>query len=318
MTRMPQRKPTNMKRNVVCSQLPALVFCAAWLQADAAPPATAAPLVVPHQQWTTTNYAQSLAGDIMSLHPELNYVGIYAKQPGTSTYLLAGTSARFKAGKKADSDDMAIINGRVLNAKRPRGVLDIGLPLSDASGHSLGCLTLELKFAYTEDPAVGLKRATEIRDEVSKLIESDEQLFVPAGPAHPNDTYAQRLVEQISALHPETGIIGLHVVPPGQTGSLMIANGVRYKIGKKSDPDDLDVQKPGAKPVIEPKPDRLTTDTGQPLLDSAGHVIGTIVIEVKYNYEPDTDKAFKHSQEIRAEFQNKIPSVAKLFTQDSL
>jgi hypothetical protein len=307
-----------MKRISSSFALPALIIGVASLQAGAAPPSTAAPPLSPYQQWTTTNYAQSLAGDIMSLHPELNQVGIYAKQPGGGAYLLAGSSARYKAGKKADSDDMAIINGQVLNAKRPRGVIDIGLPLRDASGRPVGCLNMEVKFAYTEDQAVGLKRATEIRDALSKLIESDEQLFLEIGPSHPNDTYAQRLTEHLSALHPETGIIGLHALPPGEKGSVMVANGVRYKIGKKSDPDDLDVQKPGAKPVIEPKADKRVTDTGQALLDSAGHVIGTIVIEIKYGYEPDADKAFKRAEEIRAEFQSKIPSKEKLFSKDSL
>ena len=305
-----------MKRIISSAKLPALLICATWLHANAAP--AAAPPPIPYQQWTTTNYAQSLTGDIMSLHPELNYVGIYAKQPGSSTYLLAGTSARYKAGKKADSDDMAIINGRVLNAKRPRGVLDIGLPLNDSSGRSLGCLTMEIKTTYTGDSEVGLKVATDFRDALSKLIESDEQLFSVAGPAHPNDTYAQRLVEYFSALHPETAIIGLHALPPTEKASLMVANGVRFKIGKKSDPDDTDVQKPGAKPVIENKVEKKITDTGQPLLDSAGHVIGTIVIEIKNSYEPDINKAFKRAQEIRDEVASKIPAAAKLFTKDRL
>jgi hypothetical protein len=303
-------------RRISSYKLPALVICAACLQANAAP--TAAPPPVPYQQWDTTNYAQSLTEDVMSLHPELNSVGIYAKQPGGSTYLLAGTSARYKAGKKADSDDMAIINGRLLDARRPRGVLDIGLPLGDASGRPLGCLTMEIKFAYMKDPAVGLKRATEIRDELSKLIESDEQLFSVTAPPRANDTYAQRLTEYFAALHPEAAIIGLHSIPPGETASVIVANSVRDKIGKKSDPDDLDVQKPGAKPVIDPVARKHVTDTGQPLLDSAGHVIGTIVIEIKNSYEPDADKAFKRAQQIRDEFAGKIASRAKLFTKDRL
>jgi hypothetical protein len=310
-----------MKRIGIPSVLAALVFGVASLQVDAASPSTkaaAAPPPASYQQWTTTNYAQSLVGDIMSMHPELNGVGIYAKQPGGGAYVLAGSSARYKAGKKADSDDMAIINGQVLNAKKPRGVIDIGLPLSDALGRPVGCLNMEVKFAYTEDPAAGLKRATEIRDGLSKLIDSADQLFLEVGPYRPNDTYAQRLTDHLSALHPETGIIGLHATPPGQTGSVIIANGVRSKIGKKSDPDDLEVQKPGAKPVIGPRPDRQITDTGQALLDAAGHVIGTIVIEIKYGYEPDADRALKHAEEIRAEFQSKIPSKEKLFSKDSL
>ena len=304
-------------RRISSYKLPVPVMvCTAWLQATAAP--AAAPPPIPYQQWDTTNYAQSLAGDIMSLHPELNAVGIYARQPGGSIYVLAGTSARYKAGKKADSDDMAIINGRVLDTGRPRGVLDIGLPLNDASGRPLGCLTMEIKFAYTKDPAVGLTVATGIRDAVSKLIESDEQLFSAAGPVRANDTYAQRLTDSLAALHPEAAIIGLHAVPPGETVSVIVANSVREKNGKKSDPDDLDVQKPGAKPNIDPVPRKRVTDTGQPLLDSAGHVIGTIVIEIKNSYEPDPNQAFKRAQQIRDEFASKIPSKAKLFTTDNL
>lgn len=306
-----------MRRITPCKLPVPLVICAAaCLQANAATTAALPP--IPYQQWDTTNFAQTLVQDVMSLHPELNTVGIYAKEPGDSSYVLAGTTARYKAGKRADSDDMAIINGRILDAKRPRGVLDIGLPLNDASGRPLGCLTMEVKFTYTKDPAVGLKDATAIRDEVSKLIESSEQLFSTTEPARSSDTYAQRLTEYVAALHPEAAIIGLHSVPPDGTVSVIVANSVRDKIGKKSDPDDLDVQKPGAKPVIDPVARKLVTDTGQPLLDSAGHVIGTIVIEIKNSYEPNPDKAFKRAREIRDEFASKIPSRAKLFTTDSL
>src|SRR5260370_342428 len=86
--------------------------------------------------------------------------------------------------------------------------------------------------------------------------------------AQSNDIYAQRLVDRIAASHPELNVLGLHVTPPNSSDNIIIACSNRSKVGKKSDPDDLDVMKT-LKPVIEVKNDRKIIDGGLPLYDAS-------------------------------------------------
>src|ERR1700687_2929886 len=58
------------------------------------------------------------------------------------------------------------------------------------------------------------------------------------GKAADNHIYAQALVNELMARHPELIIVGVHVVVPGATDQIQIATN-EDKIGRKDDPDDL-------------------------------------------------------------------------------
>jgi hypothetical protein len=127
-----------------------------------------------------------------------------------------------------------------------------------------------------------------------------------------NDIFAQKLVDKIIAKHQELRLIGLHAAPDGSSDSHIIANNIRAKVGKKSDPDDLEVMHTG-KPVVEKKDSRKIFDIGMPLLDQSGAIIGTVVMEVKYQYASSEAAALEQATKVRDELKEQIPSKSKLF-----
>jgi hypothetical protein len=134
-----------------------------------------------------------------------------------------------------------------------------------------------------------------------------------AGQSNRNgEILAQKLVDRITAEHPELNIIGLHSTPPNGSQSVIVACSNKSKVGKKSDPDDLEVMQSG-KPTVEEKKDRQIFDLGFPLLDRNGTTIGVLVLEVKFSYEKTSEGAMNRGKQIQSELQKQIPSKAKLF-----
>jgi hypothetical protein len=134
-----------------------------------------------------------------------------------------------------------------------------------------------------------------------------------AGQSNRNgEILAQKLVDRITAAHPELNIIGLHSTPPNGSQSVIVACSNKSKVGKKSDPDDLEVMQSG-KPTVEEKKDRQIFDLGFPLLDRNGTTIGVLVLEVKFSYEKTSEGAMNRGKQIQSELQKQIPSKAKLF-----
>jgi hypothetical protein len=128
----------------------------------------------------------------------------------------------------------------------------------------------------------------------------------------PSEIFAQKLVDQIAAKHPEVNVIGLHVTPFNSTDNIIVAINPAGKVGKKSDPDDLDVMRTG-KPVVERRDDKGIFDLKLPLLDGPGKTIGMVVIEIKYSYEKQASGALKRAKTVRDELRRQIPSKTKLF-----
>lgn len=127
-----------------------------------------------------------------------------------------------------------------------------------------------------------------------------------------NNILAQKLVDQEMSKHPELNLMGLHSTPPNSAQSQIIACSNRTKVGKKSDPDDLEVVQTG-KPAVEEKPERQIFDLGFPLLDRNGTTIGTLVMEIKFSHEKTKEGALNRGKKIQAELQKQIASKAALF-----
>jgi hypothetical protein len=130
--------------------------------------------------------------------------------------------------------------------------------------------------------------------------------------AQENKIYAQKLVDQTIAKHPELRQIGLHSIPPNSSESMIIAINDPKKVGKKSDPDDLEVMKTG-KPSVEIIDRKQIYDLGFPLLDRSGKIIGVAVMEIKLSAEKSKESALKRGKIIQQELRKEIPSKDKLF-----
>jgi len=122
--------------------------------------------------------------------------------------------------------------------------------------------------------------------------------------------YAQKLVEDALASHPEVILIAIHAQPPGHKNLIVASNFGR--IGKIGDEDDLRCIRTG-KSNLELNSTGKHFEDELILLDASGKTIGAL--GVVFNYKPGDDKAAmaKLAEQIRDEIKGKLPSEAALF-----
>ena len=134
----------------------------------------------------------------------------------------------------------------------------------------------------------------------------------PLGKAADNAIYAQTLVNEQMAKHPELLALGMHAPKPGAKDSHMIAANLD-RIGKADDEDDLAVAQE-RKTILAPNMKEPTKfEVAVPLKDASGKVIGSLSTVFKYAAGDDEVKMHTAALAIRDEMAKKIPSVAALF-----
>lgn len=125
------------------------------------------------------------------------------------------------------------------------------------------------------------------------------------------DIFAQKLVDEALAKHPEVIIIAMHVTPPGKTENVIIASNIgRY--GKKADEDDMRVIDTG-KSNLELNKAGNHFEVEFALKDRSDTTIGAA--GVVFNYKPGDDKAQmeKVANQIRDEWKAQTPNKESLF-----
>ena len=127
----------------------------------------------------------------------------------------------------------------------------------------------------------------------------------------PQRFYAQKLVEDVRARHPEVIYLNLRTIPPGRTESFKVASSPPSR-GGKSDQADLDAEH--GKPLVEqikeaPQEFRVLL----PLRDRSGKIIGNIATRMKLAPGETASDARKLAEKVDRELQSGIPSKAKLF-----
>jgi hypothetical protein len=122
--------------------------------------------------------------------------------------------------------------------------------------------------------------------------------------------YAQKLVEEALANHPEIILIAIHAKPSGHQNLIVASNFGR--IGKIGDEDDLRCIRTG-KSNLELNSTGKHFEDELILLDSSGNTVGAL--GVVFNYKPGDDKAAlaKLAEQVRDEMKAKLPSEAALF-----
>jgi hypothetical protein len=150
---------------------------------------------------------------------------------------------------------------------------------------------------------------------IAVFASTDTPAAKPVSPevAQPvNAPFAESLVLSMLSTHPELRKLGLHVVPPGQTDSLIIANANSSRIGFKSTGGDLDAVKDG-KTYCSKKDNGAFYNLKLPLLDAAGQRIGILVMEMPFTSASDNVDAVAKAEAIRAELAKQIPGLNSLF-----
>lgn len=124
-------------------------------------------------------------------------------------------------------------------------------------------------------------------------------------------TYAQKLVNDTLAKHPDIIIMAMHVTPSGKKVNEIIASNIG-RIGKPGDEDDQRVIDTGkANKEVNTAGDHFECEA--PMRDKAGRIIGAVGIV--YMYKPGDDKQAlaKKAMAVQAEMQAQTPSRAALF-----
>jgi hypothetical protein len=122
--------------------------------------------------------------------------------------------------------------------------------------------------------------------------------------------FAQKLIDDALANHPEVILIAIHAKPSGHKNVIVASNFGR--IGKIGDEDDLRCIRTG-KSNLELNSTGKHFEDELILLDSSGKTIGAL--GVVFNYKPGDDKAAlaKVAEQVRDEMKARLPSEATLF-----
>jgi hypothetical protein len=126
-----------------------------------------------------------------------------------------------------------------------------------------------------------------------------------------NKIFAQTLVNDLMAQYPDLVTAGIHAVPPGGSAQMIVASTLNV-IGKKSDPEDVDV---GAKGCTQLVPNVKLGKFGVmlPLRDRSGKDIGALALAFKYHDGDDQVALFAEATAIRNKLAPQIARLADLF-----
>lgn len=130
--------------------------------------------------------------------------------------------------------------------------------------------------------------------------------------ASASSIYAQRLVGELAARHPELVRIGMHVTPPNKSDNIIIACNESERVGRKSDPEDLKAMKT-EQPVVLKEGGNF--DVTLPLHDAAGKAIGAIGLTFKPLAGEQAEGATRRAQAMTREIEKQIASTGQLFEQ---
>jgi iron complex outermembrane receptor protein len=122
--------------------------------------------------------------------------------------------------------------------------------------------------------------------------------------------FAQKLVDDALAKHPEVILIAIHAAPPKHKNLIVASNFGR--IGKIGDEDDMRCIRTG-KSNLELSSTGTHFEDELVLQDASGKTIGAL--GVVFNYKPGDDKEalVKIATQVRDEMKAQLPSAAALF-----
>jgi hypothetical protein len=264
------------------------------------------------QETGAKNYAQALIDRALARHPEVATLAMHVTPPNSpDNVIIASNFGRI--GKKADDDDLAVIKTGQPKAEVGKNGdrFSVELPLQDVSGDTVGALAVAFPYKASDDKAEFFKLAEVVRNELSRRITNAGNLVEPFPYSEtPTNTYAQKLVDETMALHPDLQILALHITPPNSTDNIILASSIG-RIGKKGDEDDLEVIKTG-KPILEVHISGKRFEVELQLHDRNGKTIGAV--SAVFAYKPGDDKVQfqKRGDMIRSEIEKRIPSLARL------
>lgn len=128
------------------------------------------------------NYAQQLVDEEVAKHPEVVIMAIHAKSSTDAEYPIIAwfgpTGGKVRVGKKADDDDMRVVNKGTenleVNATGDR--FEVELPLQDTNKKTIGALAVVYPYKKGDNKAEFKRKAEQIRDDMRPEISSADKL----------------------------------------------------------------------------------------------------------------------------------------------
>ena len=260
------------------------------------------------------SYAQHLVDMEMVKHPEIVIMAIHAATPkNKDPEILASNIGRI--GKKADEDDMRVIN----NGSENREVDETGvrfeaeIPLLDVSGTRIGAIGVVYGYKAGDDKNKLVTAARAVRDDLKRYISNPANLTesYPYAPGVSESELGRKIISDAMTRNPDILILAFHVTPPGQKNNIIIASNIG-RIGKIADEDDMRVVNTG-KPNLEVNENGIRFEVESVLRDRAGDGIGAVSVVLPYNKGDDKAALQKRADVISKEIAQQIPSAGDLF-----
>ena len=293
-------------RNVALAPVCLLLFGSALASVRAAEPA-------PVAGNAHGAYAQHLVDAALAAHPEVVVLAIHATPPHSADNVIVASNIG-RIGKKADDDDLHIINtGETkLEVNKAGDRYEVEETLKDVSGMTIGAIGVVFRYTKGEDTSHDQQVAADIQAFFQKHVLSEANLMdpYPYAAEFTPDNAAQALVDKTMARHPELLVLGMHVTLPGQRGNVMLGSNIG-RIGKKADEDDMRVVNTG-KSNFEVSENGRRYEVELVLEDASGRNIGAL--GTVFNYRAGDDKATLNAlaEKIRNEMAREIPSASSL------
>jgi hypothetical protein len=127
--------------------------------------------------------AQRLVDATLAKHPELLILALHAKPPGAAHVVIIASNIG-RIGKKADEDDMGVINSGkpVLEVNETGNRFEVELVLLDSAGQNIGAVSSVFAYKPDMDREMLHRQGEQIRDELRKQIPSLGKLFIGVTP----------------------------------------------------------------------------------------------------------------------------------------
>jgi hypothetical protein len=123
-------------------------------------------------------YAQKLVNETLARHKEVVIMAFHVTPPNQSENVIIASNIG-RIGKKADEDDLRVINTGESNLElnKAGNHFEDELPLLDKAGNRIGAVGIVFNYKAGDDKAKLAKMAERVRDEMRQQIPSKEALF---------------------------------------------------------------------------------------------------------------------------------------------
>jgi iron complex outermembrane receptor protein len=262
-------------------------------------------------------YAQYLVDTTAARHPELRHLDLHATPPGSAESVIIASKDATRLGHKSDPDDVEVFRAgtpRVeINRSGDQNV-EVEVPLFDVNRRTIGGVEMTFPYVAGLDEDALIKTASSIRDELSRRILDGASLFDPTQleAQIPHGTYAQFLVDDTLARHPEVEVVALHArAPQGGADYPIVASNIG-RIGKPADASDLEVIKTGTShTAVDAQGARVESKVV--LQDASGNAIGALAVIFPYRKIENEAALQRQAEKIRDELRGRIFNVASLY-----